>query len=154
MRLSQKDLEPSTPAKFGLGVLQVGLGFAALVYGAAQAGPDGKVAVIWLALMYLLHTTGELCLSPVGLSMVTKLSVARVGGMMMGVWFLSSSFAAYFAGLIAGLMAINDQYGVQSSVESLVIYTSVFEKLALLAIVLGLAILVVSPLLHRRMHIE
>ena len=154
LRLSQKGLEPSTPAKFGLGVLQVGLGFAVLVFGAAQAGPDGKVAVIWLALMYLLHTTGELCLSPVGLSMVTKLSVARVGGMMMGVWFLSSSFAAYVAGMIAGLMAITDQHGAQSSVESLVIYTSVFEKLALLAIVLGVAILVVSPVLHRRMHIQ
>ncbi|HAK52941.1 MAG TPA: MFS transporter [Gammaproteobacteria bacterium] len=154
VRLSQKGLEPSTPAKFGLGVLQVGLGFAVLVYGAAQAGPDGKVAVVWLALMYLLHTTGELCLSPVGLSMVTKLSVARVGGMMMGVWFLSSSFAAYAAGMIAGLMAITDQQGGQSSVESLVIYTSVFEKLALLAIVLGVIILLVSPMLHRRMHIQ
>jgi POT family proton-dependent oligopeptide transporter len=154
VRLSQKGLEPSTSAKFGLGVLQVGLGFAVLVFGAAQAGPDGKVAVIWLALMYLLHTTGELCLSPVGLSMVTKLSVARVGGMMMGVWFLSSSFAAYVAGMIAGLMAITDQHGAQSSVESLVIYTSVFEKLALLAIVLGVAILVVSPILHRRMYIQ
>ena len=154
VRLSQKGLEPSTPAKFGLGVLQVGLGFAILVYGAAQAGPDGKVAVIWLALMYLLHTTGELCLSPVGLSMVTKLSVARVGGMMMGVWFLSSSFAAYVAGMIAGLMAITDERGAESSIESLAVYTNVFEKLALLAIVLGVIILLVSPMLHRRMHIQ
>ena len=68
VRLGQRGLEPSTPMKFGLGILQVGLGFAVLILGAAFAGPDGKVAVFWLALMYLLHTTGELCLSPVGLS--------------------------------------------------------------------------------------
>ncbi|MDA0273236.1 MAG: peptide MFS transporter, partial [Proteobacteria bacterium] len=99
VKLGQRGMEPSTPMKFGLGIFQVGLGFAALILGASLAGPDGKVAVVWLALMYLLHTTGELCLSPVGLSMVTRLSVARVGGMMMGVWFLSSSFAAYAGGM-------------------------------------------------------
>jgi POT family proton-dependent oligopeptide transporter len=150
VQLSRQGLEPSTPAKFGLGVLQVGLGFAVLVFGTAQAGPDGKVAVIWLALMYLLHTTGELCLSPVGLSMVTKLSVARVGGMMMGVWFLSSSFAAYAAGMIAGLMAISDS----GASESLLIYSNVFEKLAIFAVVVGLLILVISPFLHKRMHLD
>ena len=154
VRLSQRRLEPSTPAKFGLGMLQVGLGFAVLVYGASQAGPDGKVAVIWLALMYLLHTTGELCVSPVGLSMVTRLSVARVGGLMMGVWFLSSSFAAYASGMIAGLMAISDGDGGQSGSESLAVYTGVFEQLALLAVAMGVVMLVISPFLHRRMHTE
>lgn len=150
VQLSRQGLEPSTPTKFGLGVLQVGLGFAVLVFGTAQAGPDGKVAVIWLALMYLLHTTGELCLSPVGLSMVTKLSVARVGGMMMGVWFLSSSFAAYAAGMIAGLMAISDT----GASESLMIYSNVFEKLAIFAVVIGVLILIISPFLYKRMHLD
>ena len=127
VKLGRRGVEPSTPMKFGLGILQVGLGFAVLILGASLAGPDGKVAVIWLALMYLLHTTGELCLSPVGLSMVTRLSVARVGGMMMGVWFLSSSFAAYMGGMIAGAMAIGgDGSDVSLGVESLVVYTSVF----------------------------
>lgn len=155
VRLSQKGLEPSTPTKFALGVLQVGLGFAVLIFGASQAGPDGKVAVIWLALMYLLHTTGELCISPVGLSMVTRLSVAKVGGMMMGVWFLSSSFAAYVAGIIAGLMAIPEQGGMQQDgLASLMIYTSVFEKLALVAVVVGIFMLLVAPFLHRRMHLD
>jgi proton-dependent oligopeptide transporter, POT family len=154
VRLSQQGLEPSTPMKFGLGVLQVGLGFAVLIFGASQAGPDGKVAVIWLALMYLLHTTGELCISPVGLSMVTRLSVARVGGMMMGVWFLSSSFAAYVAGMIAGLMAIPEQDGAQDGLASLAIYTTVFEKLALVAVVVGVLMLLVAPFLHRRMHLD
>lgn len=153
VKLSARGLEPTTPAKFGLGILQVGLGFAVLVFGASQAGSDGKVAVVWLALMYLLHTTGELCLSPVGLSMVTKLSVARVAGMMMGVWFLSSAFASYAGGMIAGAMAIEDVgNGPPDALASLVIYTTVFEKLAIVAIVLGGVLLLASPLLHKKMH--
>jgi len=154
VKLGQRGMEPSTPMKFGLGILQVGLGFAVLIFGASLAGSDGKVAVVWLALMYLLHTTGELCLSPVGLSMVTRLSVARVGGMMMGVWFLSSSFAAYVGGMIAGAMAIGgDGTDVSLGVESLMVYTSVFEKLSMLAVGLGVLLIIVSPLLARRMHI-
>lgn len=153
--LARKRWEPSTPAKFGLGILQVGLGFAVLIYGASLAGPDGKVAIIWLALMYLLHTTGELCLSPVGLSMVTKLSVQRVAAMMMGVWFLSNAFAAYAAGMIAGLTAISEDAGVvESGAASLLVYTGVFENLAIIAIVFGTSILLISPYLHRRMHQE
>jgi len=151
--LARKGYEPSTPAKFGLGILQVGLGFAVLIYGASQAGPDGKVSVIWLALMYLLHTTGELCLSPVGLSMVTKLSVQRVAAMMMGVWFLSSAFAAYAGGMIAALTSINDEgEATKSGIESLAVYTGVFENLAMVAVCFGLAILIISPFLHRKMR--
>jgi len=151
--MSRWGLEPTTPAKFGLGIVQVGLGFAVLVFGAAQAGEDGKVAVIWLVLMYLLHTTGELCLSPVGLSMITKLSVARVAGMMMGVWFLSASFAAYAAGLIAGETAI-ENHGEQEMdpLASLAVYTGVFEQLAMVALLFGIVVLACSPYLHRRMH--
>ncbi len=151
--LSRLKMEPSTPAKFGLGILQVGLGFAVLIYGTSLAGPDGKVSIIWLALMYLLHTTGELCLSPVGLSMVTKLSVQRIGAMMMGVWFLSSAFAAYAGGMIAGLTAITDEATAPTSAaESLAVYTGVFENLAIIAIVFGVLVLMISPFLHRRMH--
>jgi POT family proton-dependent oligopeptide transporter len=153
--LAKRGWEPSTPMKFGLGILQVGLGFAILIVGAGYAGPDGKVAVFWLAAMYLLHTTGELCLSPVGLSMVTRLSVAQVGGMMMGVWFLSSSFAAYAGGIIAGAMAIGEGGAeVSLGTESLMVYIGVFEKLSLVAIGLGLALMLVSPLLARKMHTQ
>jgi POT family proton-dependent oligopeptide transporter len=153
VKLAARGLEPTTPAKFGLGILQVGLGFGVLVFGASLAGPDGKVSIIWLALMYLLHTTGELCLSPVGLSMITKLSVKRIAAMMMGVWFLSSSFAHYAAGMIAGAMAISDSdTGSVDPLSSLLVYISVFEKLALVAIVLAIVVLAMSPMLHRRMH--
>ncbi len=155
VRLAKKGREPSTPMKFGLGIFQVGLGFAVLVFGASLAGPDGKVAIIWLALMYLLHTTGELCLSPVGLSMVTKLSVARVAGMMMGVWFLSSAFAAYVSGLIAGAMAISGAgLDVEIGQESLSVYSSVFGKLAIIAVGIGLMLMLCSGWLAKYMHTE
>jgi len=84
VQLGKRNLNPSTPVKFGLALRQLSLGFAALVYGVASA-EDGYVHWLWLVLAYLLHTTGELCLSPVGLAMVTRLSVARVVGLMMGV---------------------------------------------------------------------
>ena len=155
VKLAEKGREPTTPMKFGLGIVQVGLGFAVLVFGASLADPNGKVAVVWLALMYLLHTTGELCLSPVGLSMVTKLSVARVAGMMMGVWFLSSSFAADVAGVIAGARAIaGKDVDVAIGHESLSVYTEVFEKLAVVAIGLGGVLMLLSRLLAKRMHIK
>jgi POT family proton-dependent oligopeptide transporter len=152
-KLGRMNLEPSAPLKFGLAIFQVGFGFAILVYGSSFAGPDGKVAVIWLALMYLFHTTGELCLSPVGLAMVTRLSVSQVGGMMMGVWFLSSSFAAYIGGVIAGAMAIEgDNSSVSVGVESLSVYMDIFTQLGIFAMLLGLGLMLISPLIKRLMH--
>lgn len=153
VKLASIGLEPSTPAKFGLGIAQVGLGFLVLVFGATQAGADGQVAMIWLALMYFFHTTGELCLSPVGLSMVTKLSVQRVAAMMMGVWFLSSAFASYAGGIIAGAMAIDESTATTvDAINSLAIYSDVFQKLALVALAIGALLLLMSPFLSRRMH--
>ena len=151
--LARGRVEPSTPAKFGLGVLQVGLGFAALVYGAHRADANGMVAAGWLALAYLLHTTGELCLSPVGLSMVTKLSVPRVVGLMMGVWFLSSAFSHYVAGLIAaGASANETPSAVVGGTASLAVYVSTFRSLAWIAVGVGVVVLALSPLVRRFMH--
>jgi POT family proton-dependent oligopeptide transporter len=151
--LAQRGLEPSTPAKFGLGVVQVGLGFAALVYGAEQADVNGTVAAFWLVLAYLLHTTGELCLSPVGLSMVTKLSVPRIVGLMMGVWFLSSAFSHYVAGLIAAGASVVETGGTAvAGVDSLAVYTSTFSFVAWVAIGVGVVVLATAPLVRRFMH--
>ncbi|NJN51178.1 MAG: peptide MFS transporter [Gammaproteobacteria bacterium] len=153
--LARRGQEPSTPAKFGLGVVQVGLGFVALVQGAASASGDGMVALGWLALAYLLHTTGELCLSPVGLSMVTKLSVPRVVGLMMGVWFLSSAFSHYVAGIIAAGASVSDGSGqVVSAIDSLPIYTETFSYLGVVAVGVGCVVLMVSPFIRRYMHPE
>lgn len=98
------DKEPSSPAKFAYGLLFVGLGFAVVAVAAMISGPDAvKVSPMWLVSVYLLHTIGELCLSPVGLSLVTKLAPARAVGQLMGVWFMSISLGNYMGGQIAGL---------------------------------------------------
>ncbi|MCC7176607.1 MAG: peptide MFS transporter [Bryobacterales bacterium] len=93
--------EPSSPAKFTLGLLAAGAGFAVLSFGAAKAEGGALVSPMWLVAVYLLHTVGELCLSPVGLSAMTKLAPARIGGLLMGVWFLSLSVGNYLGGRIA-----------------------------------------------------
>src|SRR5450755_4660477 len=93
--LARHQREPSTPLKFGLGIVQLGLGFVALYVGAAASRATGIVPMFWLVLGYFLHSTGELCLSPIGLSMITKLSPKRITGIMMGIWFLSSAYAQY-----------------------------------------------------------
>ncbi|PYS82904.1 MAG: MFS transporter [Acidobacteria bacterium] len=94
--------EPSSPAKFAYGLFFAGVSFAVVAFASTLTGA-GKVSPLWLVLVYLLQTIGELCLSPVGLSTVTKLSPARMVGLMMGVWFLSISIGDYFAGLVLGL---------------------------------------------------
>jgi POT family proton-dependent oligopeptide transporter len=101
VRLGSK--EPSSPAKFSLGLIFVGLGFVVMVVAALRAQAGVQVSAIWLWLTYLLHTIGELCLSPVGLSAFTKLAPARVAGLMMGVWFLSTSIGDYLGGRMAAL---------------------------------------------------
>jgi POT family proton-dependent oligopeptide transporter len=97
--------QPSSPAKFSLGLLFDGLGFLVLVGGVKLAQGGGRVSLLWLVSTYLLHTIGELCLSPVGLSAMTKLAPARVAGLMMGVWFVSLSVGNYLGGQVAGLYA-------------------------------------------------
>ena len=99
VRMGSKD--PSSPAKFAWGLLFVGLGFVVMVVAAMRAGGGAQVSSVWLWMTYLLHTIGELCLSPVGLSAFTKLAPARVAGLMMGVWFLSTSIGDYMGGRIA-----------------------------------------------------
>jgi POT family proton-dependent oligopeptide transporter len=94
---------PTSPAKFALGLLGMGLGFAILVPAASMSTGGAKVGPLWLIATYLLHTFGELCLSPVGLSAYTRLAPARVASLMMGVWFLSISVGDYIGGRIAGL---------------------------------------------------
>jgi POT family proton-dependent oligopeptide transporter len=94
---------PSSPTKFSVGLLFVALGFAVMI-GASLAAQGGvQVSPMWLVLTYLLHTIGELCLSPVGLSAMARLAPARVTGMMMGVWFLATSVGNYIGGRVAGL---------------------------------------------------
>jgi POT family proton-dependent oligopeptide transporter len=101
LRLGRR--EPSSPTKFAVGLLCAGAGFAILVPAAALAANGVRVSPLWLVATYLLHTFGELSLSPVGMSAMTKLSPARIGGLIMGVWYLSISIGNFAGGRISSL---------------------------------------------------
>ncbi len=129
IKLNKAKSEPSTPMKFVLGLVQLGLGFGAIVLGAKMfASDDGLVPMIFLFVMYLLHTTGELSLSPVGLSMITKLSPAKIVGFVMGAWFLSISLGNKLAGEIGKLTAAEDSTDAASftALDSLATYTETY----------------------------
>jgi POT family proton-dependent oligopeptide transporter len=111
VRLGQRNLEPSIPAKFALGLIQMGLGFVVIAYAAhlvVTGGPGTQVLPTWLLLTYLLHTFGELCLSPIGLSAVTKLAPPRFVSQMMGSWFAGTALGNLLSGLIAGHLGSED----------------------------------------------
>ncbi len=100
--LSLRKREPSTPVKFGYGLVLLGAGFLVMAWGAQYTEGGTRVGPNWLIVTYFLHTVGELCLSPVGLSVVTKLSPERLVGQMMGIWFMGASLGNLIAGLVAG----------------------------------------------------
>lgn len=102
VNLAKRNLSPSTPVKFGLGLVQLGMGFLVLYFASFFVVAGEKVLPTWLIFTYLFHTTGELCLSPVGLSAVTKLSPPRYVGQMMGTWFMGAALGNLMGGLIAG----------------------------------------------------
>jgi proton-dependent oligopeptide transporter, POT family len=154
--LGTRRIEPSTPLKFALGLLQLGLGFGALWYGAQSSDSRGMVAVGWLLLGYLLHTTGELCLSPVGLSMITRLSPAQLVSTMMGTWFLASAFSGYLGAIISQFTNTTAAAGGEQSVpiplNTVHVYGDVFGKIALAALISAAICLALVPLLKRWMH--
>ena len=152
IRLGRRGWEPSTPVKFSLGIAQAGLGFGALVYGAQFPDQTGVVSAWWLIVAYLLHTTGELCLSPVGLSAVTKLAVPSVVGVMMGTWFLASAYSSYVAAQIATIAARPANEGSLNLTDALSGYTELFSQLLTIGLAGGAVLLVLSPVLKRMMH--
>lgn len=150
--LAKRKMEPSTPVKFALALLQVAAGFFVLVLGAQFAGPDYKVPLIFLTLLYLLHTTGELFLSPVGLSMITKLSAARVVGLMMGVWFLSSSLAHILAAIIAQRTSGATVAGqVVDPAGQLATYVKTFTEVGFLGLGAAVVLFALSPFIKKWM---
>jgi POT family proton-dependent oligopeptide transporter len=151
--LAKRGLEPSTPVKFALGIIQAGLGFGALVLGAQFPDASGKVAMIWLVLAYLLHTMGELSLSPVGLSAVTKLAVPKVVGAAMGTWFLATALSETLATRMSKWAAIDTESGEVADVATaLASYVDLFTFLMWFGIGAGISMLVISPILRRGMH--
>jgi POT family proton-dependent oligopeptide transporter len=151
--LAKRNFEPSIPVKFAMALVGVGAGFLFLVWGTTFAGPDFKVGLWWLAGLYLIHSIAELAISPVGLSMITKLSIARIVGLMMGMWFLSISVAQYFAGVVAQFMSVETVGGQVTNLKvSLETYTSVFTFIAWIAIAAGVVLFLLSWPLQKWMH--
>lgn len=151
--LGRHKLDPSTPVKFGLAIIQAGLGFGALVIGAHYPDDTGKVAMIWMVLAYLLHTTGELCISPVGLSAVSKLSIPHTVGVSMGTWFLATALSETISTRIGKLASI-DTTGVASAdlAEMIITYTKLYSTLMWIGIGVGVGIILLSPLLKKAMR--
>ena len=148
--LARKGKEPSTPLKFGMAVIQVGLGFLVLVWGAESAGINVPTPVIFIFLIYLLHTTGELCLSPVGLSAMNRLSPAHMASLIMGTWFFASAAGNFAAGLIAaatGAEGVGEEAGKQ-------VVLDVYSTVGWYAVGIGVAVMVLSPLIKKLMHLD
>jgi POT family proton-dependent oligopeptide transporter len=189
--LGRRHKEPSIPVKFALGIAQLGVGFLVLAWSGGFA-VDGEISIsgengteltqaaavvplLFLIGGYLLHTTGELCLSPIGLSMVTKLSPHKITAMVMGGWFLSSAMAHHLAGLIAlltsppetgaaaGTLAVEtgllDAVGTRSpelltSYDNLANYLTVFEQIGYVALGAAVLCFAMAPLLTKWMHLD
>lgn len=153
--LGARGRDPSAPVKFGLGLVQLAAGFGCLWIGAQNADANGMVSMSWLLMGYLLQTTGELCLSPVGLSLVTKLSPARIVSTIMGAWFLATAFSHLLAAAIAKLTANPDENAAAlTPVESLNLYGSVFGGIAIAALASGVVMFALAPVLRRMMHMD
>jgi POT family proton-dependent oligopeptide transporter len=147
--LGKRGLEPNVPMKFAIGLMLVGAGFLALVWGANHhANELFRVSWLFLLAAYFLHTMGELCLSPVGLSMITKLSVARMVGLMMGAWFMASALAHTLAGIVAQMTSSETVGGVVTDPEAaLATYATVFNQIGWAGVIVGVVLLALSPVL-------
>jgi POT family proton-dependent oligopeptide transporter len=153
--LERRRRDPNDVLKFGLAIVQVGASFLLLVFGAAYADADAKVPLIFLALLYLLQTTGELMLSPVGLSAITKLAPLPILSTMMATWFLSSSWAQTLGAQIAKLTATETMGGqVLDPHAALATYVKVFTEIGWGAVIIGVVLSLASPWLKHLAHKE
>ena len=148
-RLGRVGKEPSTPLKFAIGLWLLGLAFFAMVFGAMEAADEGLAGPHWLLITYVVYTWGELCLSPVGLSMVTKLAPAHLQSMMMGLWFFSFSIANLSAGLVARFSVLLERGEWTFVIDGL---AGFYLLLAVVPIGVGLLLLFLTPWLRRWMH--
>ncbi|HEY0129867.1 MAG TPA: peptide MFS transporter [Allosphingosinicella sp.] len=151
VKLGRAGMEPSAPAKFGFAMLQLGAGFLVLVAGANAAGLDVPTPVIFIFLLYLLHTTGELCLSPVGLSAMNRLAPAHMASLIMGTWFFASATGNFAAGLIAAATGAEGASGEAAGKDTVL---DVYSTVGWVAIGVGVLVLVISPLIKKLMHLD
>jgi POT family proton-dependent oligopeptide transporter len=148
VKLSKANVEPAAPVKFGIGLILLGCGF--LVLNLSKGGAvDGLIAPMFMVFLYLLHTLGELTLSPVGLSMVTKLAPAQVVGFVMGFWLMASSFAHQAGKTIAQYTVVPEG---TTATESLNLCLSIFNNLGLIAVCAGVVLILASVVITKWMH--
>jgi POT family proton-dependent oligopeptide transporter len=146
--LGKRGLEPSAPAKFGLALAQVGLGFLVFVWGARSVGPEAMTPVVFVFLLYFLHTTGELCLSPVGLSAMNRLAPKFMASLIMGAWFYMTAVGNFVAG------KIGEATGGEGGEMSKEITLSIYNKIGWVAVGAGVIVLALSPIVKRWMHLD
>jgi POT family proton-dependent oligopeptide transporter len=155
--MAKRGIEPSTPAKMGLGIVQMGAAFLVTVWGANAFGVMGEyegeavltMPVLFLFLFYLLSTTGELCLSPVGLSAMNRLSARHMASLMMAAFFFGTAGGNYVAGFMGSLMGEGEEGNMTRDAA-----LEVYWTMGLVAVGVGLVVMVVSPLVKKLMHLD
>jgi POT family proton-dependent oligopeptide transporter len=153
VKLAKRNMNPNIPAKFGIGIILLGIGYLITFFGKGLANEAFLVPLWILIALYFFHTVGELFISPIGLSMVTKLAPVKISGTMMGAWFLSFSGSNYVASMLAKLTgAGGEEAGVQSVEASLHTYIDVYVLFGCIAVGVGLVVLLLSPKLNKLMH--
>jgi len=148
--LSKRRLEPNTLIKFGLGFIFLGLGYYVLFATRFFADLQGVTSLNIFTIALLVITFGELCLSPIGLSIMTKLSTEKLQGMMMGLWFLASAYGQYVAGIIGANMATAKEGS--SNMDALIAYTEGYKQLGLYAVLAGVILMLISPFVKKLMQ--
>ncbi|WP_241773455.1 oligopeptide:H+ symporter, partial [Chryseobacterium sp. Leaf394] len=148
--MSKKKIEPNTIIKFGLGFIFLGLGFYALFATRLFADLQGITSLNFFTIALLIITLGELCLSPIGLSIMTKLSTKNLQGMMMGMWFLASAYGQYVAGIIGAGLA--DAKEGSTNYDALITYTEGYKQLGLYAVIAGVVLILISPWVKKLMQ--
>jgi len=149
-KLEASKRSPSIPVKFGIGILPLGLGFGVLILGISLAGPEAtRISAAWLVLLYVIHTIGELCISPVGLSAMTKLAPPSMSGLVMGAWFMSIAVGNYSAGLLAQAVG---SAGGEGGTAALKDYVGVYSPAMYASFGVGAFFLLIAPLVNRMLH--
>ena len=147
--LGKKNCDPSPATKFALALIQVGLGFLALYWGAVTANGSGMTSMIWLVIAYFFHTTGELCIMPVGLSMVTRISPQKILSTVMGLWFVSLAFSEYLAGVFSKFASVEGGGQSLDPTQTVMVYGEAFGIGAKFAFLMAFILFCITPILNR-----
>ncbi len=147
--LGRRKLEPNSVVKFGLGFLFLGLGFYTFFTNQFSADENGIASLNLFTFAFLIITFGEIALSPIGLSLMTKLSTPRLQGVMMGMWFLASAYGQYVAGLFGAAITPDES---MSAVEKLGVYSEGYKQFGIYAIIAGVILIIISPIIRKLMQ--